>query len=87
MMNSFQPENILYWIVQTLFLGIDLVKQLADQKMEKSEDDIDEFDENINQKCNRLLEISRQMKFIASKVKQASGKWEAFPKVSFWNFD
>ena len=49
--------------------------------MEKSEDEIEEFDESLNQKCNRLLEISRQMKFIASKVKHASGKWEAFPKV------
>ena len=83
MMNSFQPENISHRTGQTVFLGIDLVKQLADQKMEKSEDEIEEFDENLNQKCNKLLEISRQMKFIASNVKHASCKWEGFPKVSF----
>ena len=64
-----------------MFLGIEAVKQLADRKMEKSEAELEEFDEEINRKCNRLLEISRQLEFIASKLSQTSQKWKSFPKV------
>ena len=64
-----------------MFLGVEAVKQPADRKMEKSEAELEEFDEEINRKCNRLLEISRQLKHIASKLSQTSQKWKSFPKV------
>ena len=57
---------LLIW--RNLFLGVEDVKQPADRKMEKSEAELEEFDEEINRKCNSLLEISRKLKFIVTNI-------------------
>ena len=62
------------------YLGIDVVKSVANRKMEL-DDQINDFDEKVNQKCNRVLELAEQMLRLSLGLKETANRWKSMPNA------
>ena len=61
-------------------LGVDVVKSIANRKM-NIDDELNKFDEKVNEKCNRALDLAEQMKSAALGLKETSNKFRSMPNA------